>query len=221
MAAKRGGRTQAKRGGAKSGLLLVGIGLVVGLGLAAAYLVYGDREQLDAILPQPDPQAEAPAPSREREPVAQEPAATPDEPARPTFDFYTVLPEKEVELPGEPGADPSVVQNQSPATAATGTPSASAPQGAQVADAARPEAATAPAPSAGLKLQAGAFSTAADAEALRAKLALLGMSARIEVGESGGRTVHRVRLGPYASAAEREAAQRALAEAGIAATPAR
>ena len=215
MAARRGGKTQ-KRGGAKSGLLLVGVGLLVGLGLAAAYLVYGDRERLDAILPQPNAQAEALAPSREREPVAQEPeATTPAEPERPTFDFYTVLPEKEVELPGDPSATP----NQP--TTATATPNANAPSTGADANASVAPQTAAPPPGAGLKLQAGAFSTAADAEALRAKLALLGMSARIETGESSGRTVHRVRLGPYATAAEREAAQRALAEAGIAATPAR
>ena len=219
MAAKRGGKTQ-KRGGAKSGLLLVGIGLVVGLGLAAAYLVYGDREQLDAILPQPNAQAEAPATSREREPVAQEPEATPES-ERPTFDFYTVLPEKEVELPGEPVADPTTKANPAnTAQAGASAPETNAVAAPSTTPTTAPAAAT-PAPSVGLKLQAGAFSTAADAEALRAKLALLGMSARIEVGDSGGRTVHRVRLGPYASAAEREAAQRALAEAGIAATPAR
>ena len=65
MAAKRGGKSQAKRGGGmKTGLVLV-VGLVIGLGLAAAYLVFGDRQKLDAILPQPDPQAQAPAPNRD------------------------------------------------------------------------------------------------------------------------------------------------------------
>ena len=65
MASKRGGKTQAKRGGGlKTGLILV-TGLALGLGLAAAYLMFGDRQKLDAILPQPNPQAEAPAPRRD------------------------------------------------------------------------------------------------------------------------------------------------------------
>jgi cell division protein FtsN len=207
MAAKRG-KSQAKRGGGlKTGLVLVA-GLLIGLGMAAAYLVFGDRDKLDALLPQPNPQAEAPAPSREREPVAQEPEAA----AKPTYDFYTVLPEKEVALPGDtgPAADATVA---SPTTPTTPTAPAAADAPANP-----PVAAT---PPAGLQLQAGAFSNGGDAEALRAKLALLGQTARIETVQANGRTLHRVRLGPYADAAARDAAQRALAEAGVSATPAR
>jgi cell division protein FtsN len=208
MASKRGGKSQAKRGGGlKTGLILV-TGLALGLGLAAAYLMFGDRQKLDAILPQPNPQAEAPAPRRDAEPVAQEPEEATEAP-KPTYDFYTVLPEKEVELPGEtaeaaaPGstAPASTAPTTAPAaTAGTTTPSA--------------------APS-GLQLQAGAFGNAGDAEALRARLALVGQMARIETVQANGRTLHRVRLGPYADVAARDAAQKALAEAGVTATPAR
>lgn len=197
MAAKRGGKSQARRsGGFKTGLILV-VGLLLGLGLAASYLVFGDRQKLDAILPQPNPQAEAPAPRRDAEPVAQEPE-TPSEAPKPTFDFYTVLPEKEVELPGD-------AVSAAPATAGTTPPPPSAP----------------PAATTGLQLQAGAFGNAGDAEALRARLALVGQMARIETVQVDGRTLHRVRLGPYADTAARDAAQRALADAGITATPAR
>ena len=198
MAAKRG-KPQAKRGGGmKYGMVLL-VGLLLGLGLAGAWIVFGDRDQLDALLPTPDPDAQAPAPDRDREPVAQEPAK-PDT-AKPSYDFYTVLPEKQVELPAN--AEPAA--GTTPA-APTTTPA---------------PATAAPAASGGGQLQAGAFSAAADAEALRAKLALLGQTARIETVESGGRTLHRVRLGPYASAAERDAAQKALADAGIGATTVR
>jgi cell division protein FtsN len=200
MAAKRGGKSQAKRGGGfKAGLILV-VGLVLGLGLAAGYLMFGDRQKLDALLPQPNPQAEAPAPRRDAEPIVQEPEMPADAP-KPTFDFYTVLPEKAVELPGEAAA-------AAPAPGrATPTPTATPP--------------VAPATGRGLQLQAGAFSNASDAEALRAQLALIGQTARIETLQANGRTLHRVRLGPYADAAARDAAQSALAEAGVTATPAR
>lgn len=200
MAAKRG-KTQAKRsGGMKYGVVLL-VGLAIGLGLAVAYFVYGDRSKLDAILPQPNPQAEAPTPSRDREPVAQEPEAPADAP-KPTYDFYTVLPEKEVELPGqaENAAAPSA--STTPSTATTPAASANAPASAA-------------------QLQAGAFSNAGDAEALRAKLALLGQTARIETVEANGRTLHRVRLGPYADATALESARKTLADAGFNATPAR
>lgn len=203
MAAKRGGKSQAKRGGGfKAGLILVA-GLLLGLGLAAGYLMFGDRQKLDAILPQPNPQAEAPVPRRDAEPVAQEPEEATEAP-KPTYDFYTVLPEKEVELPGE------TAEAATPATdAASPTAAAEAPRAA------------APAAQSGLQLQAGAFGNAGDAEALRARLALVGQMARIETVQANGRTLHRVRLGPYADVAARDAAQKALAEAGVTATPAR
>ena len=208
MAAKRGGKSQAKRGGGfKAGLILVA-GLLLGLGLAAGYLMFGDRQKLDAILPQPNPQAEAPVPRRDAEPVAQEPEEATEAP-KPTYDFYTVLPEKEVELPGE--------------TAEAAAPGSTAPASttATPADAGATAPAAAPVAQGGLQLQAGAFGNAGDAEALRARLALVGQMARIETVQSNGRTLHRVRLGPYADVAARDAAQKALAEAGVTATPAR
>ena len=48
-------------------------------------------------------------------------------------------------------------------------------------------------------VQAGAFRTPEDAEAQRARLAMLGMEARVTEREQAGRTVFRVRLGPYKS----------------------
>ena len=196
--AGRHGKHQARRGGGmKYGLVLV-LGLLLGLGLAAAYLVFGDREPLDALLPRPDPQARAQPTPRDSEPVAQEPAAA----ARPSFDFYTLLPERQVELPG-------VAEPESPATPAA-PPAAALPPGQAPA--------ASPSPGQAGLLQAGAFSSAADAEAMRARLALLGRVARIETVQVDGRTLHRVRLGPFADAAERQAAQQALAEAGIPAT---
>lgn len=217
MAAKRGGKSQARRGGGiKTGLVLV-VGLLIGLAMAAAYLVFGDRQKLDALLPQPNPQAQAPAPARDREPVAQEPEAV-AEPQRPTFDFYTVLPEKEVRLPGETAAAPAPGAAV-PATTPTGAAGPATAAGSPATPTAVAPGATAAAR--GLQLQAGAFSNAGDAEALRAKLALLGQTARIETVQANGRTLHRVRLGPYADVASREAAQKTLADAGIVATPAR
>jgi cell division protein FtsN len=65
-------------------------------------------------------------------------------------------------------------------------------------------------------LQAGAFADTRDAEAVKARLALIGLVARVETGQVNGKAVHRVRLGPYASARELENAKRQLAENGIA-----
>jgi cell division protein FtsN len=46
-------------------------------------------------------------------------------------------------------------------------------------------------------VQAGAFRTAEDAEAQRAKLSLMGIEARVSEREQSGRLVHRVRVGPF------------------------
>jgi len=46
-------------------------------------------------------------------------------------------------------------------------------------------------------VQVGAFARPEDAEAQRAKLAMMGMTAKVTEREQGGRTVYRVRLGPF------------------------
>ncbi len=46
-------------------------------------------------------------------------------------------------------------------------------------------------------LQAGAFRAANDAEAMRARVLMLGFSAHVEAANVNGSTVHRVRVGPF------------------------
>lgn len=92
----------------------------------------------------------------------------------------------------------------------TGTPSAPAAGGGSTTAAARPGA-TAPAapaaePAVGADpftyfVQAGAFRNPDEAEAQRARLAMLGISANIDEREQSGRTVYRVRVGPFAQKA--------------------
>ncbi|MGV3571222.1 MAG: SPOR domain-containing protein [Ramlibacter sp.] len=48
-------------------------------------------------------------------------------------------------------------------------------------------------------VQAGAFRTADDAEAQRAKLSLMGIEAKVTEREQAGRQVYRVRVGPFSS----------------------
>ena len=54
-------------------------------------------------------------------------------------------------------------------------------------------------------VQVGAYSKAEDAEQQRAKLALAGLRAAVTEREQNGRTVHRVRLGPFDKRDEAEA----------------
>lgn len=58
-------------------------------------------------------------------------------------------------------------------------------------------------------VQAGAYRTSADADAQKAKLALMGLDAKVSERDQAGRVVYRVRLGPYndKNAAERIRAQ--------------
>ncbi|MBS0200214.1 MAG: SPOR domain-containing protein [Proteobacteria bacterium] len=66
-------------------------------------------------------------------------------------------------------------------------------------------------------LQAGAFGDAGQAEAVKAKIAMLGLNARVESADVSGKTVYRVRMGPYASAGELAGAKSKLSGGGVAA----
>jgi len=63
-------------------------------------------------------------------------------------------------------------------------------------------------------VQAGAYRTQEDADAQRAKLAMLGMEARVTEREQSGRTVFRVRMGPYPKRDDAERAKDKLESAG-------
>jgi len=187
MAARRG-KSQARRntGGRRGvpGWIWLLAGLLIGLGLAIALLVH-DGFDARRLLPQPNPTAQPP---REPEPpVAQKPA-TPASSKKPTYDFYTVLPEREVRI-----SDEELVQK---ARAETPPP--------------------APATNERLLLQAGSFSDPRRAEEVKASIAFTGLVARVEPTRTGsGATVHRVMLGPYPGLRELDAAKQQLASSGI------
>ena len=63
-------------------------------------------------------------------------------------------------------------------------------------------------------VQVGAFSKPEDAEQQRAKLAMLGFMAKVSEREQQGRTVYRVRLGPYQVRDEAESTQAKLQSGG-------
>jgi cell division protein FtsN len=64
-------------------------------------------------------------------------------------------------------------------------------------------------------LQAGAFKTPDDADAMRARLALLGYDAKIFPREQDGVTLYRVRLGPYGNIEDVNRMRKTMAENGI------
>lgn len=64
-------------------------------------------------------------------------------------------------------------------------------------------------------LQAGAFKTPEDADAMRARLALLGFDAKVFPREQDGTTLYRVRLGPYGNVEDVNRMRKTMVENGI------
>jgi cell division protein FtsN len=192
MAAKKG--RQATRGGngaEKPAWLWVLVGLLLGIGLMLLVLVKDWAPLLRRKdVPQPNPQATAP---KESEPPVAE--AKPKK----NYDFYQVLPEAEVVIPdAELSAKAKAEQQARANPAGTGTTST-------------------PAPGAGGRyvLQTGSYPEPKAADEAKAKLALAGFVAQVQPVTINGKTWHRVRVGPYASASDLEAAKRSLSENGI------
>lgn len=125
-------------------------------------------------------------------------------PPIPRFDFYNLLPEMEVVVPDAEPAPPPVVPDvePEPAVATAGpepVPPASAP----------------PASPDSYLVQVGSFKRSADAESLKARLALLGLEANIVSARIGASdTRFRVRSGPFHGKAALEKARRRLAASG-------
>jgi Cell division protein len=68
----------------------------------------------------------------------------------------------------------------------------------------------------GTLLQIGAYRTPDDADAMRARLALMGFDAKVaKTTEEGGLAVYRVRLGPYGPADDVNGILRTLSENGV------
>ena len=86
---------------------------------------------------------------------------------------------------------------------------------AQVATPSPPAPATRKPPAAAAKqgtyfLQAGAFRNTSDAEAMRARVIMLGLPAQVQAADINGTTLHRVRVGPFAGLDETNKARSRL-----------
>lgn len=226
MAARKGRGRQAVRNGSNGfpGWGYAVIGLVAGAILMAVMMRGSLLTSLrKADGPQANPQATA---ERGSAPGVLESTGD-NAPKKPQFDFYSVLSEKEVRIPdAEISAQARVeqqqkqqaaqLQAQQTAQAAPTAAPANAPAAvSQDVTAAPANAVPQPAAGSGYLLQVGAFPNAADAETLKAKLALQGFVANVQSVNIGGQTYNRVRLGPFRSATELESTKQRLAGAGI------
>ena len=152
---------------------------------------------------------------------ANKTAPSPTQPAKPKYDFYTLLPESEVIVP------PDAVPEKTPPTPQTAPVAPVTPAEAAKIDTARAQAAlsgvTPPpappvikaAPVTKFFLQAGSFRKQADAERVRAQIILLGQTATVEAGTVKDETWYRVLVGPFTNRDQLTVAQKQLAGSGF------
>lgn len=239
MAVKRG-KSQARRNSGNRGGMPGWAWLVLGVLITLAavlflprYLKSGDGDGFFRPHANPDAQPVAESPDEDEGVVAQ-PAADAAAKGKPAdkdgdYDFYTLLPGNEValsdaQLAAAEKAEQARAQQATPTQADTDAALPKPlPETPSTADTNKPVqiASATPAPSSNggndtpYLLQAGAFGASGDAEAVKAKIALLGLNARVESATIGGKTVYRVRMGPYGTASELATAKGKLADGGL------
>ncbi|HSR64765.1 MAG TPA: SPOR domain-containing protein [Xanthomonadaceae bacterium] len=243
--ARRNGRSGGGEHGLPLWGWLVLAGVLVAVGVLVAPKLMPGKGGDGFFRPAPNPDAQPAAVADDEAVVdddadgtAKKPEA--DKPKGQTqYDFYKLLPGNEVPMsdaevaataraeaargaapqpePGDTGDADDVADAPAAPQPASATPRAEAatPAGNDAAANAKDAAAAPRANDTPYLLQAGAFGASGDAEALKAKIALLGLGARVESAQIGGRTVYRVRMGPYGSASELADAKRKLAAGGL------
>jgi len=141
----------------------------------------------------PQPQADSTATEESAVAISpadsEEMAPANEVPGKSRYDFFTVLPEMEVVVPEQELSNKSQPQE-------TPTAQAQADTGSYL-------------------LQVGSFRDKPDAEQLKAQLALLGITARIQTVTVNDATWHRVRVGPISGARKADEMRRQLTGNGI------
>lgn len=175
-------------------------GILIGLGVAVALMFRGYLPEFKERTPAID----TPAESVSSKPLISDKGQEP-EPEKPRFDFFTVLPEMEVvvpeqELQRKAQSKPEPVAATKPQDSATSadTSSNNAPVAAVSDDR--------------YILQVGSFNSSAEAEQMKAQLALIGFSASVQTVTVNGQSWHRIRVGPFAGAREAENMRRMLVD---------
>ncbi|SFC75182.1 cell division protein FtsN [Polaromonas sp. OV174] len=195
-----------QRGGTLLGLI---IGALVGLGAALAVAVYITKVPVPFMnKSQPrNPDSDAAEAKKNKDwnpnaPLAGKPLAkpvvTPEVSPVTVPEGVTLPPPLVVTVPKAPASAVAAAKPAAPAVPAKPAVSAD-PLGDLVKAKTKAEAtlSTASADPFSYFIQAGAFRTPEDAEQQRAKLLLLGMQAKVSEREQSGRTVYRVRVGPF------------------------
>jgi len=222
MAPRKGKGRQAVRN--NKGGFPMWAAVLIGVLIGAVLVVMAMRGNLLTSLhkadgPQANPQATA---KRASEPGVLETGSDEAPRKKPQYDFYSVLSEREVRIPdaeisAQARVEQQAQQQAAPAPATPAPTPAAPPANAPAVASENVTAVHVPPPAAGsgYLLQVGAFPNAADAETLKAKLALQGFVANVQQVAIGGQTYNRVRLGPFRSATELESTKQRLSAAGI------
>lgn len=188
----------SQRGGFAIGLV---VGLLIGLALALGVALYITKAPVPFVNKVPQRTAEQDNAEAERNknwdpnaPLAGKPGAKPAPAAAasaaPAAPAATPAVPPAPATAAKPGRDPAAILSGAPSTAATAEPFV-------------------------YFVQVGAFTRSEDAEQQRARIAMLGYEAKVTEREQSGRTVFRVRAGPYDSREAADGAQVRLQEAGV------
>lgn len=195
MSRNMGNKPAAPRKSGSSLLTGILVGMVIGAGMAAGLAWY--------IMKSPSPFVKKEQAAAKPLMDAAKPAVSAEAPAsgvgdgKPRFEFYKVLTDKQDAAVAAPADKPRI----------TPPPLVDS----------KPIAAGEP-----HFLQAGSFSSPADAEKLKARLALLGLESSIQTATIPDRGVwYRVRLGPYKDTDELNRTRASLKQNGVEATPIR
>jgi cell division protein FtsN len=193
----------SQRGGFVLGLV---IGLLIGLALALGVALYITKAPVPFVDKVQHRTAEQDTAETER---------------NKNWDPNAPLAGKGASRPGTGAAPNPAAAAAASAPASASPPSAAVEPGAAARPVRDPAAILAgaqpPAPGDGsiYFVQAGAYTRTDEAEQQRAKLAIIGYTAKITEREQSGRTVYRVRVGPYETREEAEGTQTRLTEASI------
>jgi len=229
-----------QRGGFVMGLI---VGLMVGLAVALGVALYVTKVPVPFVNKVPQRTAEQDAAEAEKNknwdpnaPLHGKNPAKPNTNANPGAAGGTAT----APLPSTPVATaPNTAPNTAPATAPQQAPATGAtPSFGPAAAASKPAvakrdpadiladkpagqtAAVGPSTKPGADpfsfyVQVGAYARPEDADAQRAKLAMMGMGAKVTEREQAGRTVYRVRVGPFERKEEADSAKEKLDAAGM------
>ncbi len=213
--ANHGGARSSSAGNNESLIIGILVGVVLGLAVAGGVAWYLAKkpspftttaqahEPKPAESPKPAMTAATPPPAaavHPAHPAPQAVAATPPTPEeKQRFEFYRILTDNKQE--GDGHAPKSGVARPANPTPAAVSAANTQPSAAKAGD---------------YFLQAGSFSTAEDADKLKARIALIGLEASVQPAVIPGKGVrYRVRLGPYHTSGDMNKAVASLKQNGI------